>query len=112
MCMAETAAHLRPIERRVLDLRQEGVEVEEIAARFNKSPEFVQRILDWTAIPRTGRTHRQDRLTAMQRRVLELRASGDSHAQIAAKFNKTERFIRQVNGLAHFQEGQRLLSNE
>ena len=84
----------------------------EIAARFNRSPEYVERLLGWTTIPRSGRSARADTLTPLQRRVLDLRAAGDSHAEIAAKFNKTERFIRQVNGLAHFREGERLLTNE
>jgi hypothetical protein len=39
-----------------------------------------------------------------------MRAEGESHEEIAAKFRKTERYIRQVEGLAHFKEGQRLLS--
>lgn len=102
---------LRPIERRVLELQREGVVVDEIADRFKRSPDFVRRMISWTEIPRTGRTTDR-RLTPRQRRVLDLRAQGESHAEIAARFNKGERFIRQVEGLAHFKEGQRLLSGD
>lgn len=100
---------LRPIERRVLDLHEEGVSVDEIAARFNKSPEFVDRLLTWTDIPRNGTDNGRE-LNPIERRVLDMRAEGQSRAEIAEKFRKTERYIRQVEGLAHFKEGQRLLS--
>ncbi|HEU4318448.1 MAG TPA: hypothetical protein VFS66_00010 [Acidimicrobiia bacterium] len=100
---------LRPIERRVLDLHEEGLLIDDIAARFNRSPGSVERILVWTDIPRNGES--EDRhLRPIERRVLDMRADGESHAEIAEKFRKTERFIRQVEGLAHFKEGLRILS--
>lgn len=100
---------LRPIERRVLDMQEEGVPIDEIAARFNKSGDFVERLLAWTDIPRNGNANDRD-LNPIERRVLDMRAEGASHAEIAEKFKKTERYIRQVDGLAHFKEGQRLLA--
>lgn len=103
--------HLRPIERRVLDMQREGVVIEEIASRIKKSPEFVERMIGWTEIPRSGNTTDRD-LTPMQRRVLDLRAAGESHEEIAARFKKGVAFIRQVEGLAHFKESQRLLSRD
>lgn len=101
--------HLRPIERRVLDMHGGDVSVAEIATRIRRTPEFVERLIGWTEIPRNG-TSSERQLSPIQRRVLDLRADGESHSEIAAKFKKTERFIRQVEGLAHFKEGQRLLS--
>lgn len=101
--------YLRPIERRVLDMRNGNVPLDEIATRFRKTPEFVERLIGWTEIPRNGSSSERQ-LTPIQRRVLDLRADGESHSEIAAKFRKTERYIRQVEGLAHFKEGQRLLS--
>jgi hypothetical protein len=101
--------HLRPIERRVLDMRDGEVPLDEIATRIRKTPEFVESLIGWTEIPRNGSSSDR-RLSPLQSRVLDLRAGGESHAEIAAKFKKTERFIRQVEGLAHFKEGQRLLS--
>jgi transcriptional regulator len=101
--------YLRPIERRVLDMQQEGVGVDEIASRIKKSPQFVERMIDWTEIPRNGNT--SDRhLTPMQQRVLDLRAAGETREEIASRFKKGEAYIRQVEGLAHFKESQRLLS--
>ena len=103
--------NLRPVERRVLDMHGDGVELDEIAARINKSPEFVERLLGWTDIPRNGDS-RQRHLTPVERRVLDMRSKGESYGQIAEKFKKTERYIRQVEGLAHFKEGQRLLAGD
>ena len=109
MSNATFSEHLRPIERRVLDMHQEGIEVVEIASRIKKSPEFVERMIDWTEIPRNGKT--SDRhLTPIQQRVLDLRAAGETREEIASRFKKGERYIRQVEGLAHFKESQRLLS--
>lgn len=109
MSNAIVTEHLRPIERRVLDMKEEGVVIDEIAKRIRKSPEFVERLITWTEIPRNGSS--TDRhLTPMQSRVLDLRAEGKSHEEIASKFKKGEDYIRQVEGLAHFKESLRLLS--
>jgi DNA-binding NarL/FixJ family response regulator len=101
--------HLRPIERRILDMLREGVGVAEIASRLRRSTEFVERMISWTEIPRNGNV--TDRhLTPIQQRVLDLRATGETREEIASRFKKGEAYIRQVEGLAHFKEGQRLLS--
>ena len=103
--------NLRPIERRVLEMRAQGTEVDEIATRIRRTPEFVERMIEWTKIPRTGRT-RDRYLTPRQRRVLDLRAQGESHSQIAERFKRGEAYIRQIEGLAHFKEAQRILSRD
>lgn len=107
--MSNASEDLRPIERRVLDMQQEGVIVDEIATRIKKSPEFVERLIGWTEIPRTGNTTERY-LTPMQQRVLDLRSEGASHEEIASRFKKGAAFIRQIEGLAHFKESERLLN--
>lgn len=102
---------LRPLERRVLTLHSGGMAVEEIATRFRKSPGFVNRVISWSSIPRQGRTS-DHHLRPLERRVLAMRASGASHDEIASRFRKTVRFIRQVEWLAHFKEGERNLDPE
>jgi transcriptional regulator len=111
MSNAIVMEHLRPIERRVLEMQQEGVVVDEIASRIKRSPEFVERMIGWTEIPRNGTTSERD-LTPMQQRVLDLRAAGETREEIASRFKKGETYIRQVEGLAHFKEGLRLLSRD
>ena len=99
---------LRPLERRVLALHSGGMAVEEIATRFRKSPGFVHRVISWSTIPRSGSTS-DHHLRPLERRVLAMRANGASHDEIASRFRKTVRFIRQVEWLAHFKEGERNL---
>ncbi len=95
----------------MLDLQDEGMSIDEIATRFNRSPEFVGRLIGWTEIPRSGPPIR-DHLSPLQRRVLDMRAEGESHDEIASKFKKGEAFIRQVEGLAYFKESLRLLARD
>ena len=101
--------HLRPIERRLLDMRDQGMAVDEIADRMKRSPAHVERMLEWTAIPRTGSSRERD-LRPVERRVLDLRAEGHSHDTIGGLFNRSARSVRQIEGLAHFKEAQRILS--
>ena len=100
---------LRPLERRILTMRSEGVTIAEVANRIKKSPRFVERVIEWTEIPRSKPPTR--RLpTPLESAVLRLRADGESHEAIGERFRKSGRFIRQVEGMAHYREGIRLLS--
>jgi len=100
--------HLRPVERRVLAMRDDGMEATEIATRLRRSPEHVNRMIMWTGYPRTGPATSKS-THAIQERVLALRFGGESHDRIADRFRKTPRFIRQVEGLAHYRKAMELL---
>jgi hypothetical protein len=101
--------HLRPVERRVLALRESGRSLEEIGAAFKRSPGHIGRIIEWTSIPRSGPpANRKTR--ALEERVLTLRGGGETHMAIAGRFRKTPDFIKQVEGLAHFRRAIELLS--
>ncbi len=101
--------NLRPLERRMVAMRDQGMEIGEIARRFGRSPAHVERILRWTAIPRSRPAPRRFG-RAMERRVLALRAAGESHAQVGDRFGRSPRFVRQVEGLAHFRLSLELLT--
>lgn len=90
-------------------MRSEDVSIEEIAERLRKSPEFVKRVIDWTEIPRKGNP-RSPGVSPLGRRVLTLRAEGEDHETIGKRFKRSGRFIRQVEGMAHFRKGMRLMS--
>jgi DNA-binding CsgD family transcriptional regulator len=111
MTTSTTNSHLRPLERRVLAMRREGVPDTEIGRRVRKSPERVSLIAQWTELPGRGRSGhpRQDLLSPLQRRVVEMRAEGQSHSEIGEKFRRSERYIRQVEGLARFRQFRDLL---
>jgi transcriptional regulator len=102
-------AHLRPVERRVLAMQDEGVHIEEIARRIDKSTAHVERVIAWTEIPRNGPSPRRTP-TAIESRVLQLRADGESHAEIARRFKRSPKYIKQVEGLGHYTVGLDLLT--
>lgn len=101
--------HLRPLERRVLAMRDEGIDIDEIGRRIRRSGPQVERIIGWTAIPRSGPPPKRSP-RAIERRVLALRAQGESHEQIGVRFRRSAGFIRRVEGLAHYTLALRLLS--
>lgn len=89
-------------------MHDEGLPVTEIADRLRRSPSHVERIMAWSDIPRSGPPPgRAGR--AMERRVLALRQDGESHEEIGRRFRRGARFIRQVEGLAHYRRGLELL---
>ncbi|GEM_PF-601828 len=100
--------YLRPLERRVLAMRAEGLDPAAIGRRLRKSPAQVERIIEWTRIPRSRPPMRR-RPPAIERRVVDLRAAGESHEEIARRFRRSPEFIRRVEGLAHFRKALELL---
>lgn len=101
--------HLRPVEKRVVAMRDNGVEVAEIARRLKRSDEHIERMLTWIDIPRSSEPSR-DRPSPLARRVLAMRSEGLTHTEIADKFKRSPEFIRQVEGMAHYRRGLELLS--
>ena len=98
---------LRPIERRILRMRDSGLSIAEIAQRLRRSAKHVERMIEWTEIPRRKRP--SGFAQALESRVLSLRAQGLGHEEIAQKFGRGSRNIRQVEGLAHFRRAVALL---
>lgn len=103
--------HLRPLERRVVALKAAGQSAAEIGERIQRSPEQVDRILGWTRIPRSHPPAPRA-FPAIERRVLDLRSSGESHERIGRRFKRSARSIRQIEGLAHFRLAMNLLERE
>lgn len=95
---------LRPVERRVLAMRDEGLSLEAIALRLRRSEAHVRRVLAWIDVPRRVPPVRRVP-SALERRVVTLRASGLGYEEIARRFARSPRFIRQVEGLAHLRHG-------
>lgn len=100
--------HLRPLERRVLTLREEGHHIDDIARRFRRSPEHVERVLRWADIPRNGPSPGLAN-RAMETRVLALLCEGQTHEDIADRFRRSPDFIRQVEGFAHYRRAMDIL---
>lgn len=98
---------LRPIERRILAMQDDGQTVIDIAGRLKKSPEHVERMIEWTEIPRSGEPYKFTE--ALEARVLALRADGHDHEEIGRRFNRSADNIRQIEALAHYRRAVELL---
>lgn len=96
---------LRPVERRVLELSEKGMDDVEIAWRFRRSPRFVKQIKELADLPRSGdrQGHRgDDTLRPIERRVLFWRQQGFDFDDMAPRFRRGSDFLRQVETLAHY----------
>jgi DNA-binding CsgD family transcriptional regulator len=91
---------LRPIERRVLALKASGQTTAEIARRFKRSEQHIERIIDWTSIPRRPREKPSRTLRPVERRVLSLRDRGMSYEEIGMRFRRDAEFARRVESIA------------
>jgi DNA-binding CsgD family transcriptional regulator len=93
------------IERRMHRLAQEGVDTEEIAQRFRRSPGFVERVLALAHVPRRGGGRRPaGGLRPLERRVLKWRDGGASVTDIAPRFHRQPRTIEQIERLARYKQ--------
>lgn len=91
---------LRPIERRVLALTDQGLDPADIARRFKRGEAHVERILRWTAIPREGGTESQAGFRPIERRIIDMRAKGMSYEEIGSRFRRSAGYVRRIEDLA------------
>lgn len=98
---------LRPLERRVLQLIDEGVDDGEIAWRFRRSPDMIRRVVTLARLPRSDGAPptATDVLRPLERRVLRWRDLGADYAEIASRFRRSPRFVRRVEDLALYKLG-------
>ena len=94
---------LRPLERRVLSLSEQGVDDAEIGRRFRRSPDWAARVRALAAIPRPdGHQLRGDVLRPLERRVLRWAASGADYEEFSSRFRRSPDFLRRVEALARY----------
>jgi hypothetical protein len=109
----ELSTSLRPIERRMIRLDDDGVPRAEIGRRFRRSPEYVDRVLVLAHLPgRAAQAHAQlshgtlgrgeRALRPLERCVLGWRDRGASHDEIAPMFRRSPAFVAQVEELARY----------
>ena len=102
--MLESREFLRPVERVVLRLVDEGVADVEIARRFRRSPEMIRRITAMARLPRVPRARvvQDDGLRPLERRLLHWRHHGATHAEIGSLFRRSPVFVARVEALARY----------
>ena len=94
---------LRPVERRIRSLVQRDVPVSDIAERFRRSPEFIERVIELSELStRTGTTSSSATLRPLERRILRWRDQGASPAEIGPRFHRSPGFVERVEHLARY----------
>ena len=96
---------LRPIERRVLALKDEGVPEKEIARRFRRSPGFIEQVEELASMDGRDAKRRRRRdgsLRPVERRILTWRDQGVSRDELAERFRRSPEFIARVERLARY----------
>ena len=93
---------LRPLERRMVRLAEDGVLLAEIGRRFRRSPDFVRRVLQLAEVPRNHSSVSGDILRPLERRVLRWRSQGLGYDDIADRFGRTPGYVARVERLAQY----------
>ena len=93
---------LRPIERRVLRLEESGVARVEIARRFQRSPEFIARLVELARLPQRQVREQDGPLRPLERRILAWRELGADYSEIAPRFRRSPEFVRRVEDFANY----------
>ena len=95
---------LRPIERRVLALKDAGVPDTEIAHRFRRGRRFIEQVEELAKLD--GRDAKQRRrpgaLRPVERRILAWRDRGMSSEEIAGRFRRSPDFVARVERIARY----------
>ena len=94
--------HLRPLERRVCRLAADGVFPAEIGRRFNRSEEFIERVLTLASLPDRHAPLPRAGLRPLERRLLRWRDEGVSSRELADRFRRGPGYIAQVLKLADY----------
>lgn len=97
--------HLRPFERTVLRLADTGMPRSEIAWRFRRSPGHIDRVIEWSGLPR----QRSEaslvgpmQLRPVERRVLRARTDGVDVAETAARMRRSPEHVSRVDHYASY----------
>jgi transcriptional regulator len=95
---------LRPIERRVLALKEAGVSDTEIAHRFRRGRRFIEQVEELANLD--GRDAKQGRrpgaLRPVERRILAWRDRGMSTEEVGDRFRRSPDFVSRVERIARY----------
>lgn len=91
---------LRPIERRMLRLAEQGVPAAEIAWRFRRTPRTVRQVISLCDRPAGTAPVRDDPLRPIERRLMRWRDAGVGIDDLAFRFRRGPAFLRQVEDIA------------
>ena len=95
--------NLRPVERRVRKLTDQGLSDPEIAWRFRRSPGYIRQVRRLSEVPRPDgdARSRDELLRPLERCVLRWRQQGADYPELAARFRRHPSTLRRIEALAH-----------
>ncbi len=105
MCAMADAQRLRPIERRVLALKEAGISDTEIARRFRRGRRFIEQVEELARLDgrhADRRARRSGALREVERRILAWRDRGVSAEQLADRFRRSPDYVHRVEHLARY----------
>lgn len=93
-----SAPRLRPVERAVRKLADQGMPVHEIAWRFRRTPGFVTRVMELSDLrtPHNATTLERPQLRPVERCVLRARDAGVSAVEIASRLRRSPEYVRRI----------------
>ena len=95
---------LRPLERVILKLVDEGASIPEIGRRIGKRPGTVRRIrtmIEYKKEIKPAPRRQRDR-TPIEAVVLRLRAEGENYGTIGARLGRSGANVRRIESYAQF----------
>jgi DNA-binding CsgD family transcriptional regulator len=98
---------LRPIERVVMRLHDEGCTLADIGKKVGKKPGTVTRIMRMTEYKQDGlpdQAANQHPLRPVERVVLRLRDKGETYSQIGNRLARSGRRVQFIESLAEFKQ--------
>jgi DNA-binding CsgD family transcriptional regulator len=101
-------ANLRPLERRVIRLAEEGVVPGEIGRRFHRSTDSIERVLMLASLPGRQAPRHHEGLRPLERRLLRWREQGAAPEEMADRFRRGPDYIERVLALADYKRNRSL----
>lgn len=100
---------LRPLERAVARLADGGMSRSEIAWRFRRSPGHIDRVLEFSRLPRSAPKRRTDGegdagLRPVERLVIQAKGNGIHPTEIAARMRRSPEYVMRVARFARLKQ--------
>jgi hypothetical protein len=94
--------NLRPLERRVRVMLNDGVPEAEIASRFRRGPAFIRQVIELSGLPNRVAVKPSGPLRPIERRILHWRDQGADVTELARRFRRGPESVEQVEQLARY----------
>lgn len=100
-----TNSTMRPLERVVVRLNEDGASYHEIGRRVGKRPMTIGRILEMVELREGNGSSTNHRLRPVERVVLRLRSEGESYGEIGNRISRSGRHVQNIERYARFKLG-------